>query len=149
MKVPNLRTVLAYTLAGAGAALLVAATFVPVNGGGRAGYPETIYDGSASHELQLFAIEPLGVAVLAVLAVLAALAFRAARTWAAGMLFAFGLQSGFLFAAYFGGAAFGNPEFNSFRPGSALGLMGAMLLVLSGVATLVTRDVSGPEQNRT
>jgi len=135
------RLILAYALAVAGAGLLVAATFVPVNGGGRAGYPETIYDAS-SQELRLFAIEPIGVAALAVLAVLAALVSHAARRWVAGMLLAFGLQSGLLFAAYFGDAAFGNSEFNSFRAGSALGLIGAVLLVLSGAATLATRDVS-------
>jgi hypothetical protein len=135
------RLALGYALAIAGAGLLVAATFVPVNGGGRAGYPATIYDASSS-ELRLFAIEPIGVGALSVLAVLAALVSRAARRWAGGMLLAFGLQSGLLFAAYFGGAAFGNPEFNSFRSGSALGLIGAALLVLSGAATLATRDVS-------
>jgi hypothetical protein len=135
------RLTLAYALAVAGAGLLVAATFVPVNGGGRAGYSEAIYD-TSSLQLRLFAIEPLGVAALAVLAVLAALVSRAARRWAAGMLLAFGLQSGLLFAAYFGGAAFGNPEFNSLRAGSALGLIGAVLLVLSGAVTLATRDVS-------
>jgi hypothetical protein len=135
------RLALAFALAVAGAGLLVAATFVPVSGGGRAGYSETIY--ASSQELRLFAIEPIGVAALAVLAVLAALISRAARTWAAGMLLAFGFQSGLLFAAYFGRAVFGDPEFNSFRAGSALGLTGAALLVLSGAATLLaTRDVS-------
>jgi hypothetical protein len=136
-ELPGRKSIIAFALAGVGAGFLVAATFIPVNGGGRAGYSESIYDSSASKELQLFALEPVGVGVLACLAILIALVYSGARTWVAGMLLAFGLQSGLLFVAYFGGAAFGNPEYNSFSAGSALGLIGAGLLVLSGALYLV------------
>lgn len=131
------RSSVAFAFAAVGAGLLLAATFIPVNGGGREGYSVKIYDSAATTtEVQLFAIEPIGVAVLAFLAVLIALVWSGNRIWVAGMLLAFGLQSGLLFLAYIGSAAFGNPEFNSFAAGSALGLLGAALLTLSGAAIL-------------
>jgi hypothetical protein len=135
----GLRRVLALALAAAGAALLVVATFVPVNGGGRSGYPVRIFDRSASRELQLFALEPIGVAAIACLIAVVALVSPKTRGVAGGMLIAFGVQTCLLFLAYLGGAAFGNPEFNSFEAGSALGLIAAVLLVLAGVDALLTR----------
>lgn len=133
----RLRRSLTPALAAVGAGLVFAATFVPVNSGGRSGYPVKIYDSAATTtEVQLFAIEPVGVAVLALLVALLALVSSRSRAWTAGMLLAFGLQSGLLFLAYFGSAAFGNPEYNSFAAGSALGLVGAVLLAVSGAVTL-------------
>jgi hypothetical protein len=121
----------------AGSALLVAATFVPVNGGGTSGYRYAIFDRSIQRELILFALEPLGVAVLATLTAVF-LVTRAPRL-AAGVLLAFGLQSMLLFLAYFGMAAFGNPDYNSLRPGAVVGLAGAAAL-LAGGSLVVSRD---------
>jgi hypothetical protein len=60
------------------------------------------------------------------------------------------VQTSLLFLAYFGGAAFGNPEFNSFEAGSALGLIAAVLLILAGVPLLTrrTRPVRDAGVNR-
>jgi len=114
----------------AGSALLVAATFVPVNGGGTSGYRYAIFDRSVQHELMLFALEPLGVAVLATLTAVF-LVTRAPRL-AAGVLLAFGVQSMLLFLGYFGMAAFGNPDYNSLRLGALVGLAGAAALLAAG-----------------
>jgi hypothetical protein len=139
MTILDLRGAMTFALATAAAALLVVATFVPVNGGGRSGYSERIYDGSATRELQLFALEPVGVAAIGFLVALVALVRPGLRALAGGMLIAFGVQTALLFVAYFGGAAFGKPEFNSFRAGSALGLLAAALFVLAGAVALVNR----------
>jgi hypothetical protein len=126
------RDVVVAALTLAGAALLVAGTLVPVNGGGRAGYPYAIFDTSVQRELQLFAAEPLCAAVLS--AVAAVLLFRRWPAFASGALVAFGIQTGVLFLAYFGGAVYGNPLYNSFRAGSVIGLAGAALIVAAGAA---------------
>jgi hypothetical protein len=127
----------AVAAAGLGAALLVAATFVPVNEGGRGGYVIKIYDPAATKDLQLFAVEPIGVAALVLAAlVILLVAGGTTRLWVAGVLLAFGLQTGLLFLAYFGGAAFGKPEFNSLGVGSVLGLLGAALVAVAGAALL-------------
>ena len=120
----------------AAAGLLVAATFVPTNGGGRAGYPYAIFDTSVQREFQLFAAEPVVVAILAVGAVLLLLGRMPGLM--AGVLIAFGVQSFLLFLAYFGVAAFGNPQYNSFRPGGLLGIVGAVLLVAAGLLAVRT-----------
>ncbi len=123
-----------------GAALLVAATFLPVNGGGRAGYPYAIYDKSVQKELLLFSLEPLGVAVATMLAV--AFLLRRYGKVTGGILLGFGFQTAFLFLAHFGIATFGNPEYNSFRPGSLVGGAGAAFLLLAGGLALL-RSTSG------
>lgn len=134
----HLRRVLALALTSAAAALLVTATFVPINGGGRSGYPQRIYDSSAPRQLQLFALEPIGVAAIASLVAIVALLRARVRPFVGGILVAFGIQSGLLFLAYFGSATFGNPEFNSFAKGSALGLVAAALMIVAGTMTLLT-----------
>jgi hypothetical protein len=139
VKQPGERNVFAVALAGIGAGLVIAATFVPVNGGGRGGYAVSIYDSSAPKQLQLFALEPLGVGVIVLALVVTALVHGETWCWLGGMLLAFGLQSALLFIAYFGGAAFGNAEYNSFRIGSLLGLAGAALLALGGVVLIWRR----------
>ena len=126
----------------AGAVLLVAATFVPVNGGGEAGYPYALFDRSVQRELLLFAAEPLIVAVAAT-AVALVLVGRA-RALAAGLLIAFGVQTLILFLAYLGGAAFGNPLYNSFEPGSVLGVAGALLVLAAGAGIAVTATRQRP-----
>jgi len=115
-------------------ALLLAATFMPVNGGGAAGYPYAILDTSIQRELLLFAAEPLAVAVCAVLAAVFLLGRHPRIT--AGMLLAFGLQTGLLFLAHLGAAAFGNPAYNSFRPAGLVGLAGAAALLAAGALAL-------------
>lgn len=122
-------------LALAGAGLLVVATFVPTNGGGRGGYPYAIFDTSVQREFLLFAVEPIGVAFLAAGAALVLLGRTPSFT--AGMLFAFGMQTFALFLAHVGVAAFGNPQYNSFRPGGLLGVVGATLLVAAGTLELL------------
>jgi hypothetical protein len=114
----------------AGSGLIVAATFVPVNGGGTSGYPYSIYDQSVQRELVLFVMEPLGVAIVA--SATALLLAGRLPLLGAGLLLAFGVESFLLFLAYLGIAAFGNPNFNSFQPGGLLGVIGALLLLLSG-----------------
>ena len=138
--------------AGIGAGLIIAATLVPVNGGGRGGYVVSIYDSSAPRQLQLFAAEPLGVGLIALGVVVLALIRGGPRGWMGGMLLAFGLQSSLLFLAYLGGATFGNAEYNSFRSGSLLGLAGAALLTLAGATIIVRRSrvsLSGSDSVRT
>jgi hypothetical protein len=114
----------------AGCALLVAATVVPINGGGTSGYPYALIDRSVQRELVLFAAQPLAtvVGVVVALAVLGRW-----RRVAAGALLAFGLEMCVLFAAHLGAAAFGNPLYNSFRAGSLLGVMGGLLVIVSGI----------------
>jgi hypothetical protein len=121
-----------------GALIIVAATFIPVNGGGDAGYATAIFDRSVQRELQLFALEPLAVALLAIL--VAFLLLRRRPQASAGMLIAFGLQTAVLFFAYTVIALFGNPSYNSFEPGGALGLLGALLIVLAGVGAVALRS---------
>ncbi len=121
-------------LAIAGALIVVAATFIPINGGGDAGYPTAIFDRSVQRELQLFALEPLAVALLTVLLVLVLLRRRPEAS--AGMLLAFGIQTAVLFVAYTAIALFGNPAYNSFEPAGPLGLLGAALIGLSGVVAI-------------
>jgi hypothetical protein len=118
----------------AGASLLVAATFIPTNGGGRAGYPYAIFDTSIQREFQLFAAEPVAVAILAAGAALFLLRHMPSLT--AGVLLAFGVQNFVLFLAYVGIAAFGNPQYNSFRPGGLIGVFGALLLIAGGSLAL-------------
>ena len=122
-----------------GSALIVAATFVPTNGGGRAGYPYAIFDTSVQREFELFAAEPVAVAVLATAGGLFLL--RRMPVLTAGLLLAFGAQTSILFLAYVGIAAFGNPNYNSFRSGGLLGIIGALLLGAAG--WLVLRASAG------
>jgi hypothetical protein len=117
-------------LALAAAALILAATFVPTNGGGHGGYPYAIFDTSVQREYQLFAAEPVAVAFLA--AATALLLLGRMASFAAGVLLAFGAQSFVLFLAHVGAATFGNPQYNSFRPGGLLGAVGALLLLVAG-----------------
>jgi hypothetical protein len=124
-------------LAFAAGGLLVAATFVPTNGGGRGGYPYAIFDTSVQREFLLFALEPLAVAVIAPLVTLFLLSRLPSLT--AGLLGAFGAQSFILFLAHLGVATFGNPQYNSFRAGSLFGIVGALLLMAAAVLVLVTR----------
>jgi hypothetical protein len=118
----------------AASTLILAGTFVPTNGGGRAGYPYAIFDTSVQREFQLFAAEPVAVALLATISALVLL--RRLPSLTAGLLLAFGAQSFLLFLAHVGIAAFGNPQYNSFRPGGLLGVLGAMLLLVAGSLAL-------------
>jgi hypothetical protein len=114
----------------AGAAFLVAGTFLPANGGGRAGWPYAVFDRSVQRELELFAGEPLAAAALAAAA---ALFLLDRRPWfTSGALVAFGVQTLVFFAAHVSAATFGNPLYNSFGVGGVLGLAGALLLLVAG-----------------
>ena len=116
-----------------GAALLVAGTFVPANGGGRAGWPYAVFDGSVQRELELFAGEPLAAAALGAAS---ALFLLDRRPWfTSGVLVALGAQTLVFFAAHVTAATFGNPLYNSFRVGGILGLTGAVLLLVAGALT--------------
>jgi hypothetical protein len=125
-------------LAVAGAVIVVAATFVPINGGGDAGYATAIFDRSVQREVQLFALEPLAVAFLVVLVVL--LLLRRRPEASAGVLLGVGLQTAVLFLAYTAIALFGNPAYNSFEPAGPMGVIGAVLIGLAGVGGLRWRD---------
>lgn len=128
----RVRLVRAFAFVGAG--LLVVATFVPINGGGDAGFPAAIFDRSVQRELQLFAAEPLMVAVLAIL--IAAVGVGRRPHVSGGMLLGFGVQTAVLFLVYTVIAIFGNPAYNSFEPGGPLGTIGAVLLALAGAAAV-------------
>ncbi len=119
----------------AGAALIVVGTLVPVNGGGRAGYPYAILDLSIQRELLLFAAEPIGVAGVA--ALMTVVVVPRAPRFSAGVMMTFGFQTGALFLAYLVGAAFGNPQYNSFEPGGLIGASGAGLLFIAGALLLM------------
>jgi hypothetical protein len=129
-------------LALVGSGLVVAATFVPSNGGGRAGYPYAIFDTSIQREFQLFAAEPIGAALFALGA--AFLFLRRTPLLAAGLLLALGAQSFLLFSAHLGVAAFGNPQYNSFRPGGLLGMVGALSFIAAG--SLVLQRAGWPDR---
>ena len=125
----------------AGAGLIVAGTFVPVNGGGDFGYRYAIFDRSLDQPtLLLVAIEPLTVAVAATLA--GVVIAPRAPALAAGLMIALGLQTLVFFLAYVGGATFGNPAYDSFQPGGVLGALGAALVLTAGVAVAVRRRSS-------
>jgi hypothetical protein len=123
----------------AGAGLIIAGTFVPVNGGGDFGYRYAIFDRSLNQPtLLLVAVEPLAVAGAASLAAVAIA--RRAPALAAGLMIALGFQTLVFFLAYVGGAAFGDPAYDSFEPGGVLGALGAALVLTAGVSVAVRRQ---------
>lgn len=122
------------------AVLIVAGTVVPVNGGGNYGYQYAIFNRRFQRDLWLFAAEPLAVAGAALLAAL--LLARRAPMLTAGILAAFGFQSLALFLAYLVDAAFGPPNYNSFRPGGLLGALGAALLLVGSMLAFRLRRPS-------
>jgi hypothetical protein len=123
----------------AGAGLIIAGTFVPVNGGGDFGYRYAIFDRSLNQPtLLLVAVEPLAVAWAASLA--AVVIARRAPALAAGLMIALGFQTLVFFLAYVGGAAFGDPAYDSFEPGGVLGALGAALVLTAGVSVAVRRQ---------
>jgi hypothetical protein len=132
---PRLLLVSVLVLAGAG--LIIAGTFVPVNGGGDFGYRYAIFDRSLGRPtLLLVAVEPLAVAVAASLAVLLT---RRAPALAAGLLIAFGFQTLVFFLVYVAGAAFGDANYDSFKPGGVLGALGAALVLSGGISLVIRR----------
>lgn len=129
-----------------GATLIVVGAFVPVNGGGEFGYSYAIFDREVQRELLLFAAEPLAVAAVSALAALFLVGRAPLLT--SGLFLAFGLQTLVLFLAHLVGAAFGNPAFNSFRPGGLVGAVGALLLLAAGVMALAPLRVDGRKRTR-
>jgi hypothetical protein len=132
-------------LALGGAALIVAGTFLPVNGGGDFGYRYAIFDRSLEQpSLLLVAVEPLAVA--ACVAGCALLLWGRASILVAGLLIAFGVQTLAFFVAYVSAALFGDPNYDSFEPGGVVGAIGAALVLAAGVVVGTMRRTS-PDVN--
>jgi hypothetical protein len=128
-------TTLARLLALAGAGLLVAATLMPVNRGGAAGYEYALYDNAVDLNLRWFALEPLGVACGVVLVVVVSLLWHDPAIYA--LLAAAGAQTTVLFVGYVGNAIFGPSSYNSFGPGGGIGIVGAIAILVAGVLGFV------------
>jgi hypothetical protein len=142
--VPTTRV--ASSLALAGAALIVAGTFLPVNGGGEFGYRYAIFDRSLGQPtLVLVAIEPLAVA--AAVAVAAVALVRRTPVLTGGLLIAFGVQTLAFFLAYVGAAIFGDPAYDSFEPGGVVGAAGASLVLAAGVTLHGRMRRTSPDTN--
>jgi hypothetical protein len=129
-----------------GAVLVALGTFIPVNGGGEFGYSYAIFDHEIQRELLLFAAEPLAVAAVSALAALSPV--RRAPLLTSGLFLAFGLQTLIFFLAHLVGAAFGNPAFNSFRPGGLVGSFGAIALLAAGVLAFLHTRVGGRNERQ-
>ena len=85
-----------------------------------------------------FAIEPAGVALIAIVVgvMLVAWANRTARAIASGVLIAYGLQTVLLFVGYIALAVFS--ESAQLRPGGLLGLFAGFLLFGAGASSLAS-----------
>jgi hypothetical protein len=128
----RIRPALVAMIVATGAGLIIAGTFVPVNGGGDFGYRYTIFDRSLGQPmLLLVAIEPLAAAVASSLAAL--LLGRRAPVLTAGFIIAVGFQTFLFFLAYAAAAVFGDPAYDSFEPGGVLGALGAALVLAGGI----------------
>lgn len=127
-------------LALVGAALLVLATLLPINGGGVSGYEYALYDNAVDLNLRWFALEPLGVAV-GVVAVAAASLLWAERALY-GLLAAAGAQTTLFFVGYLGNSIFAPSAYNSPAVGGALGIVGALAILAAGMLgfTAARRD---------
>jgi len=137
----------AAVLALVGAGLVVAGTFLPVNGGGDFGYRYAVFDRSLEQPtLLLVAVEPLAVAACA--AGCGLVLGRRAPILAAGLLIAFGFQTLLFFLAYVGATIFGDPNYDSFEPGGVVGALGGALVLAAGVVVLLgTMRRTSPEMN--
>lgn len=125
----------ARALALVGAALLVAGVFVPINGGGAAGYRYALYDNAVDLDLRWFALEPLAVAAGAVFIVGLSIVWRERALFA--LLAAAGAQTTLLFAGYVGNSIFGPDSYNSFGAGSALGIAGGLAVLGAGISGFI------------
>ena len=90
-----------------------------------------------------FAVEPVAVAVLAIVAgvILVAWMSRIPRAVASGLLLAFGVQTFLLFAGYTGLGVFDSTA--RVGVGSGLGLLSGLLLLAGGVTAVVTLFAGG------
>jgi len=87
-----------------------------------------------------FAVEPVGVAVIAVLAALIMAANRSARLrlLATGVLFGFGVQTVLLFAGY----EFYARSPDRAGPGGAVGILGGIVLLVAALVAAASRPAS-------
>jgi hypothetical protein len=107
-------------------------------GNGRTSF--SIFNSGAAGDLW-FAVEPVGVAVIAIAAALIImLANRSARMRlvAAGVLIGFGIQTILLFAGY----EFYVQSPNHAGPGGAVGILGGLLLLVAGLIAAASRPAS-------
>ena len=132
----------------AGAALSVAGTLLPVTVWGDDSQPPfsifpilTNTTSNAFNEFTWFALEPIGIAVVAALLGLSLLVLGAPRRAGGGALMAFGLTTLLAFSAYVLSSlfteTFGEPYGPAPGPGSWLGLASGMALLLAGVVSLI------------
>ena len=141
-------TALAGLLAIVGAALSVAGTLLPVTSWGDESQPPftilPILAGSPTNplnEFSWFALEPIGIAVVAALLGLALVLAGSPRRAGGGALLAFGLTTVLGFSAYVLSSAFtesfGTPYGPTPGPGSLLGVLSGLLLMLAGLLALL------------
>jgi hypothetical protein len=123
------------------AILIVWACALPdlyVSGGtGRTSF--SIFNSGVAGQLW-FAVEPVGVAVIAVLAALVMAANRSARLrlLATGVLFGFGVQTVLLFAGY----EFYARSPDRAGPGGAVGILGGIVLLVAALIAAASRPAS-------
>jgi hypothetical protein len=141
-------TVAAGLLAILGGAFSVAGTLFPVTTWGDDSQPPfaifPILGGSASNafnEFTWFALEPIGIAVVAGILGLALIVIGAPRRSGGGALLAFGLTTLLAFSAYVLSSvfteSFGQPYGPTPGPGSFLGISSGLLLLLAGMLALI------------
>ncbi len=120
--------------------VLVAASEAGMAGGtGRPSF--SIFNSGGAGQLW-FAVEPVGVAVIAVLAALVVAANRSARVrlLATGVLFGFGIQTILLFAGY----EFYARSPDRTGPAGAVGILGGIVLLVAALIAAASRRVPAP-----
>ena len=141
-------TAVAGLLAIVGAALSVAGTLLPVTSWGDESQPPftilPILAGGPSNDLNefsWFALEPLGIAVVAAILGLVLLTAGSPRRTGGGALLAFGLTTVLGFSAYILSSAltesFGTPYGPTAGPGSLAGVLSGLVFLLAGLLTLL------------
>jgi uncharacterized membrane protein len=135
-------------LALVGAVLSIAGTLVPVTVWGDDSQPPfailPVLDNTVSNafnEFTWFALEPIGIGVIATLLGLSLLITGSPRRAGGGALLAFGATTVFAFSAYVLSSvfteSFGTPFGPVPGPGSFLGLASGLLLILAGAIALI------------
>jgi hypothetical protein len=138
---PDRLRLIVTVLTAVAAILIVWACALPdlyVSGGtGRTSF--SIFNSGGAGQLW-FAVEPVGVAVIAVLAALIMAANRSARLrlLATGVLFGFGIQTVLLFAGY----EFYARSPDRAGPGGAVGILGGIVLLVAALIAAASRPAS-------
>jgi len=130
-----------------GGVLSVVATVVPVTLWGEDSQPPfailpILEGGNELNEFSWFALEPLGIAVVAVLLGVSLVAIRSPRRPGGGALAGFGITTIFAFSAYVLSSmfneSFGEPYGPMPGPGAWLGLLSGAVLIFAGLMAIAS-----------